>query len=77
MDDSHQHNVEGKKPKKQTDGSILYDAVYIKLKTGKTNLFGGRTQGTGTFVHGGWLLRSNLRMTLGASYDLFLHLGAS
>lgn len=53
MDDSHQYNGKQNKPNKQKDNYILYDSVYIKLKTGKTNLFCGRTQDSGTLVRGG------------------------
>lgn len=55
MDDSHQQNMEQKEPKKnQTneDSYVLHNSIFIKLETGKTNLFCGRTQDVGTFVQG-------------------------
>lgn len=56
MGDSHQH-MWSKGSQTNKDSYVLYDSIFIKLKTGKTNLFCGRTQDVGTFVQRRKLLR--------------------
>ena len=45
MDESHSHNVEGKKP--DTKEYILYDYIYMKFKQAKL-IYGDRGQNAGS-----------------------------
>lgn len=71
MDEPHKHNVELKKP--DTKMSILYESIYIKCHTGKTNLW-GRSQDSWDSCQ--WQVVPGGRHTWDFGNDLFFDLSA-